>query len=78
MFLDELNPLTDKMLQSPVAFLGGFVSGIFHLNLNDDPVKQWLENQSGESVSLSSDTSSSDRDRNSDGNGNRPQSITIE
>jgi hypothetical protein len=76
MFLDELNPLTEKMLQSPIAFLGGFVSGVFHLNLNDDPVKQWLESQSGESVSLPSDTSSSDRDR--DGNGNQPRSITIE
>jgi hypothetical protein len=76
MFLDELHPLTEKMLQSPIAFLGGFVSGVFHLNLNDDPVKQWLESQSGESVSLPSDRSSSDGD--GDGNGQGPQSITIE
>lgn len=74
MFMDELNPLTEKMLQSPIAFLGGFVSGVFNLNLNDDPVKQWLESQSGESVSLPEDTSNSDRD----GNGNQPRSITIE
>ncbi|WP_071515168.1 hypothetical protein [Geitlerinema sp. PCC 9228] len=77
MFLDELNPLTEKILQSPIAFLGGFVSGVFHLNLNDDPVKQWLESQSGESISAPT-ASRHDGNSNGNGDGQGPQSIEIE
>jgi hypothetical protein len=47
MFLDELTPLAQELIKNPVAFAGGFVSGILRLNLNDDPVKSWLEKQSG-------------------------------
>ncbi len=47
MFLDELSPIAQELLKNPVAFAGGFVSGILRLNLNDDPVKSWLSKQSG-------------------------------
>jgi hypothetical protein len=47
MFLDELTPLAQELVKNPVAFAGGFVAGILRLNLNDDPVKSWLEKQSG-------------------------------
>jgi hypothetical protein len=47
MFLDELTPLAQELFKNPVAFAGGFVSGFLHLNLHDDPVKSWLEKQSG-------------------------------
>ncbi len=47
MFLDELTPLAQELLKNPVAFAGGFVSGLLRLNLHDDPVKSWLEKQSG-------------------------------
>ncbi|MEO0457114.1 MAG: hypothetical protein AAF152_11135 [Cyanobacteria bacterium P01_A01_bin.114] len=46
MFLDELTPIVKEMLGQPVAFLGGFASGLFRLNLSDDPVKSWLDKQS--------------------------------
>ncbi|MEM8805194.1 MAG: hypothetical protein AAGF01_04000 [Cyanobacteria bacterium P01_G01_bin.38] len=47
MFLDELTPIVKEMLSQPVAFLGGFASGLLRLNLSDDPVKSWLDKQSG-------------------------------
>ncbi len=69
--MDELDPILKELSQQPVAFLGGFVSGILKLNLSDDPVKTWLE-QEGASVP---NTPSNSDDNNS---GNGPQSITIE
>ena len=69
--MDELTPILKELTQQPVAFLGGFVSGILKLNLDDDPVKTWLEK---EGASVPEKSSNSD-DRN---NGNGPQSITIE
>jgi hypothetical protein len=50
MFLDELTPVAQELLKNPVAFAGGFVSGLLRLNLNDDPVKSWLEKQSGSAM----------------------------
>lgn len=45
MFLNELSPLVKEITQQPVAFMGGFVSGLLRLKLSDDPVKSWLEKQ---------------------------------
>ncbi len=45
MFLDELTPIFRELTQQPVAFMGGLCSGIFRLNLADDPVKSWLDRQ---------------------------------
>ncbi|MBE7384576.1 MAG: hypothetical protein F6J95_024570 [Leptolyngbya sp. SIO1E4] len=45
MFLDELTPFVEELTRQPVAFLGGFVSGILRLNLSEDPVRGWLEKQ---------------------------------
>lgn len=47
MFVDELTPIFKELSQQPIAFLGGFFSGIFRLNLADDPVKSWLDEQTG-------------------------------
>jgi hypothetical protein len=51
MFLNELTPIAQELVKNPVAFAGGFVSGILRLNLNDDPVKSWLNKQSGFAMS---------------------------
>ncbi|MDY7007861.1 MAG: hypothetical protein SWX82_28975 [Cyanobacteriota bacterium] len=72
MFLDELTPVVKELIEQPVAFFGGFFSGMFRLNLNDDPVKTWLDKQNGYTVTTSS-TTEVDSDK-SEG----PQSITIE
>ena len=70
MFLDELSPIVQEVLGQPVAFLGGFASGLFKLNLSDDPVKSWLENQGADMPS------NGDDDDNGAGKG--PQTISID
>ncbi|MEA5462113.1 hypothetical protein [Leptothoe sp. PORK10 BA2] len=69
MFLDELTPLVQEILGQPLAFFGGFASGLLKLNLADDPVKSWLENQGA-------DVSSSSNDDDNAGKG--PQTISID
>lgn len=71
MFMDELMPLLKELTQQPIAFMGGFVSGIFRLNLMDDPVKSWLDKQTGTS---SFDTTTQVQNGKSSG----PQSISID
>jgi hypothetical protein len=72
MFLDELTPIVRELTQQPVAFLGGFFSGMFRLNLADDPVKSWLDEQTG-STSYTAATNGSENGRTSG-----PQSISID
>ncbi len=71
MFLDELTPIFKEFTQQPVAFFGGFFSGVFRLNLSDDPVKSWLDQQSG-TVSSAATTSTEN------GKTSGPQSISID
>jgi hypothetical protein len=72
-FFDELSPVVAEFTRHPVAFMGGFVSGLFHLNLSDDPVKSWLERQSGAAVSPHADN-----DTHSNNGSSGPQTISIE
>jgi hypothetical protein len=51
MFMDELSPLLSQLARQPLAFLGGFMSGALGLNLHQDPVKSWLDKQSGHAAS---------------------------
>lgn len=69
MFFDELKPVAQEFCKQPVAFAGGFVSGVLRLKLTDDPLKSWLQKQGV------TDFSSADlRSDNSD----RPQTISID
>jgi hypothetical protein len=72
MFLDELTPIFKELTQQPAAFLGGFFSGIFRLNLTDDPVKSWLDEQA---ASTSYTTTTTDT---ANGKTSEPQSISID
>ncbi|NER53093.1 MAG: hypothetical protein F6J92_41960 [Symploca sp. SIO1A3] len=72
MFLEEITPILTELTRQPVAFLGGFFSGAFRLNLSDDPVKSWLDKQTGSTVS----TSNSKESGNDNNSG--PQSISID
>lgn len=67
MFLDELTPLLKELTGHPVAFLGGFVSGLLRLNLAEDPVKSWLDQNSGSVITPPPSS-----------NGSGPQSISID
>jgi hypothetical protein len=71
MFMDELTPIFRELTQQPIAFMGGLFSGIFRLHLADDPVKSWLDQQSGSSAHSSS-TSTHHH------NGGGPKSISID
>jgi hypothetical protein len=71
MFIDELTPVFRELARQPVSFLGGFFSGLLRLNLSDDPVKSWLDQQAG------SPSSTVDTQLN-DGKSGGPQSINIE
>lgn len=51
MFIDELMPIWKELSQQPVSFFGGLFSGLLKLNLTEDPVKSWLDQQAGISVS---------------------------
>jgi len=73
-FLDELTPVVQQLASYPVAFFGGFVSGLFRLNLGDDPVKSWLDQQAGTAATAT--TASSNGHQNGSSRG--PQSISIE
>lgn len=72
MFIDELKPMVQEVTQQPIAFFGGFVSGLLRLNLSEDPVKTWL-NQQGIRVDS---TNSQTHGGNNSGKG--PQSINID
>jgi hypothetical protein len=69
MFLSEFQPIVKELIQQPIAFTGGFVSGILRLRLSADPLKTWLEKQGV------TDFSSADME---DTSNQRPQSISID
>ncbi|XP_024030838.1 UPF0426 protein At1g28150, chloroplastic-like [Morus notabilis] len=35
-------PIVREALKEPVAFLGGVFAGLLRLDLNDDPLKEWV------------------------------------
>jgi len=64
----ELKPILNEFLEQPVAFFGGLVSGFLKLDLQQDPLKGWLEKQGATPTTTVSSTI------NNDG----PQSISID
>ncbi len=69
MFLTELSPLVQELTQQPVAFLGGLFTGLLRLSLTEEPVRSWLNQQTGTTAYVSSPHN---------GNGNMPKSISID
>ncbi|MFM7887298.1 MAG: hypothetical protein ACKPCM_11540 [Pseudanabaena sp.] len=68
--MDELKPILNEFFGQPVAFFGGLVSGFLKLDLQQDPLKGWLEKQ-GATPNKASSASNS-------GNSDGPQSISID
>ncbi|MGK7937813.1 MAG: hypothetical protein AB4206_18775 [Xenococcaceae cyanobacterium] len=68
MFLSELSPIFKELLQQPLAFTGGFCSGILRLNFNEEPLASWLSKQGWANNQDISTTKGSEG----------PQSISIE
>lgn len=71
MFVDELTPIFKELTQHPVSFLGGLFSGLLRLNLADEPVKSWLDRQTG-STAYTATTQAHN------GKTSGPQSISID
>jgi hypothetical protein len=69
MFLNELSPIFKQFTQHPASFTGGFFSGLLRLQLGDDPVKSWLNQQLGSTTSTT---------QAHNGRTSGPQSISIE
>jgi hypothetical protein len=68
MFVDEFSPVFQQLTSYPIAFMGGFVTGLLRLSLNEDPVQSWLNDQAGAPSTPSAP----------DSNGKGPQTISIE
>lgn len=71
MFIDELSPIFKQLLQHPASFFGGFFSGVLKLNLGDDPVKGWLDEQNRANYPSATDDAQN-------GKPTAPRSISIE
>ncbi|ELR99840.1 hypothetical protein [Gloeocapsa sp. PCC 73106] len=67
MFLQELNPIVQEFAKEPLAFINGFVAGALRLNLDQDPLKGWLEKQGLSQLNSGNKTD----------NGNKPEYISI-
>lgn len=68
--MDELKPILTEFLGQPVAFVGGLVSGFLKLDLQQDPLKSWLETQGAAPTTVSSSSNNGKTDG--------PQSISID
>jgi hypothetical protein len=75
MFLNELSPLVRELAQQPVAFLGGFVSGLLRLDLGEDPVRSWLDRQATAYTGTSASASGQGAHN---GKAQGPQTISID
>lgn len=76
MFVDELTPFVRELARQPVAFAGGFFSGLFQLDLTEDPVKSWLNKQGTAPFTTTGTDSTIDKSKTNGSKG--PQSIDIE
>jgi len=69
--MDELNPILRELFSQPIAFLGGFTSGLLRLSLEDDPLRSWLQQQGIRQAPPA-------KGQGGKQNGTGPQSISIE
>ncbi|MCC5663651.1 hypothetical protein LC653_06840 [Nostoc sp. CHAB 5784] len=72
MFINELSPIFKEFIQHPASFVGGFFSGVLRLNLADDPVKSWLDQQTRSNSYTSTTTDAHN------GKASGPQQISID
>ncbi len=70
MFITELAPVLQKLIQQPIAFTGGFVSGVLQLKLNEEPLSKWLAEQGYTASNTNTAASRNGSDK--------PQSISID
>eukprot|EP00246_Nothoceros_aenigmaticus_P005659 TRINITY_DN17890_c0_g1_i1.p1 TRINITY_DN17890_c0_g1~~TRINITY_DN17890_c0_g1_i1.p1 ORF type:complete len:129 (+),score=13.72 TRINITY_DN17890_c0_g1_i1:178-564(+) len=66
----EDDPILKKAIKEPVAFVGGIVAGLLRLDLNEDPLKEWVE-RTTEAAGVKADEQTDSSDEG-------PEEITIE
>ncbi|WP_287128550.1 hypothetical protein [Candidatus Cyanaurora vandensis] len=71
--MDELSPILRALTDHPLSFARGFLSGLFRLSANEEPVKDWLVEQMKGGQARPSEPS-----HNGDSNGRGPQRIAID
>jgi len=82
MFVDELTPFVRELAHQPIAFAGGFFSGLFQLDLTEDPVKSWLNKQGADPFTAADAEKTASKSSSNGSKGSQsskgPQSIDIE
>ncbi|GAB2219940.1 hypothetical protein Droror1_Dr00007581 [Drosera rotundifolia] len=68
------DPIVKEALKEPVAFMGGVFAGFLRLDLNDDPLKEWLQR----TVEAAGITEEEISDKGSKPDEDAPQQIEIE
>ncbi|XP_015067795.1 UPF0426 protein At1g28150, chloroplastic [Solanum pennellii] len=67
-------PILKEALKEPVAFAGGMFAGLLRLDLNDDPLKEWVSRTVEASGVTAEEIEAGDDDQAED----TPQQIEIE
>ncbi|GLJ08387.1 hypothetical protein SUGI_0087830 [Cryptomeria japonica] len=76
-FLNPIDePLVKEALKEPVAFLGGVFAGLLRLDLQEDPLKEWIA-RTAEAAGINEDQGQ-DQETQSQVNDEAPQQIEIE
>ncbi|GMI95322.1 hypothetical protein like AT1G28150 [Hibiscus trionum] len=74
-FLDPNQvPILNQAVKEPVAFMGGMFAGILRLDLNEEPLKEWVA-RTVEASKISEDDISAEGSQEDEDN---PQQIEIE
>ncbi|KAH0456433.1 hypothetical protein IEQ34_014340 [Dendrobium chrysotoxum] len=73
----EDQPIVKDALKEPVAFLGGMFAGLLRLDLNEDPLKEWIS-RTVEASGLKPEEVVDGMESSLDANEDFPQQIEIE
>ncbi|KAJ3680323.1 hypothetical protein LUZ60_016601 [Juncus effusus] len=73
----EDQPIIKDALKEPVAFLGGVFAGLLRLDLNEDPLKEWIS-KTVEASGITEEIETGDYGSEQNGEGDTPQQILIE
>ncbi|KAG5534150.1 hypothetical protein RHGRI_022330 [Rhododendron griersonianum] len=70
--IDE--PILKEALKEPVAFMGGIFAGLLRLDLNEDPLKEWVA-RTVEASGITAEEIATEKSESEEGS---PQQIEIE
>ncbi|KAJ3706519.1 hypothetical protein LUZ61_010224 [Rhynchospora tenuis] len=71
------SPIVRDALKEPVAFMGGLVAGLLRLDLNEDPLKEWIS-RTVEASGIAEEVQTGVDGSEQNGEDDTPQQILIE